>query len=194
MDGLLRSGPFEVNFAVSANGTLAYSAGATWRPPVHGGWTRGGAASPVDSTWIPDGNITTVALAPDGRSMAVSLGEGRAQDIWVKQLPSGPFSRITFGDTVHTRAASTEDSRSVPVHQRPGCRCRRADDPPCRRDRAPRAMLHASMMFAQVVQTADAKWLVLLRSFARARAPATSTRVRTGDSTLVPLLTSPRGK
>jgi serine/threonine-protein kinase len=190
MDGLLRSGPFEVNFAVSTNGTLAYSAGGNVAATSAWWVTRSGAAAPVDSTWTPDGNITTVALAPDGRSMAVSLVKGAAQDIWVKQLPSGPFSRITFGDTVHTRAAWTGDSRSVLYINDPGAGAgvpmiSRADG-----TGAPRAMLHAPMMFAHVIQTADAKWLVLRRSFAEPGA-GDLYAVRTGDSTLVPLLTSP---
>ena len=111
-----------------------------------------------------------------------------AQDIWVKQLPSGPFSRITFGDTVQ-HAADLDRGRPLgAVHQRSG-HGRRADDHPGRRDRGARDAARA-MLFGQVVQTADGKWLVLRRSFAEPGA-GDLYAVRTGDSTLVPLLTGP---
>ena len=191
MDGLLRSGPFEVNFAVSANGTLAYSSGGSAAATSAWWVSRTGAATPVDTTWKPDGNIGTVALAPDGRSVAVSLLRGAAQDIWVKQLPSGPFSRVTFGDTVHMRAAWAGDGRSVVYLNDLGSgsgqpMMTRADG-----TGSPRVLLRSSAMtFAQVLQTRDGQWLVLRRSFAESGA-GDLYAVRTGDTTLVPLLTSP---
>jgi Tol biopolymer transport system component len=189
MDGLLRSGPFEVNFAVSANGTLAYSSGGT-AAATSAWWVgRDGVAAPVDTTWKPDGNIGTVALAPDGRSLAVMLVRGVAADIWVKQLPSGPFSRVTFGDTVHMRAAWTGDGRSLVYINDLGSGAgvpmmTRADG-----TGAPQALLRSQFQFAQVVPTPDGKWLVLRRSFTEAGG-GDLYAVKTGDTTLVPLLTT----
>jgi Tol biopolymer transport system component len=189
MDGLLRSGPFEVNFAVSANGTLAYSSGGSAAATTAWWVGRDGAAAPMDTTWKPDGNVGTVALAPDGRSLAVTLIRGVTSDIWVKQLPSGPFSRVTFGDTVHMRAAWTGDGRSLVYINDLGSGAglpmmTRADG-----TGAPQGMLQSKFQFAQAVPTPDGKWLLLRRSFAETGG-GDLYAVKTGDTTLVPLLTT----
>jgi eukaryotic-like serine/threonine-protein kinase len=189
MDGMLRAGPFEVNFAVSANGTLAYSSGGSAAATTAWWVGRDGAAAPVDTTWKPDGNVGTVALAPDGRSLAVTLGRGATADIWVKQLPSGPFSRVTFGDTVHMRAAWTGDGRSLVYINDLGSGAglpmmTRADG-----TGAPQGVLRSQFQFAQAVPTADGKWLVLRRSFAEPGG-GDLYGLKTGDTTLVPLLTT----
>ena len=168
MDGLLRSGPFEVNFGVSANGTLAYSSGGSAAATTAWWVNRDGATAPVDTTWKPEGNVQTVALSPDGRSLAVTLQRGAAADIWVKQLPTGPFSRVTFGDTVHLRAAWTGDGRSLTYISDLGSGAgqpmvTRADG-----TGAPQVVVQSKLQFAQAVPTADGKWLVLRRSFAEA--------------------------
>ena len=189
MDGLLRAGPFEVNFGVSANGTLAYSSGGSAAATTAWWVGRDGAATPVDTTWKPDGNVGTVALSPDGRSLAVTVGRGATADVWVKQLPSGPFSRVTVGDTVHMRAAWTGDGRSLMYINDLGSG---AGEPMMTRadgTGAPQVMLRSDFQFAQAVPTADGKWLVLRRSFAEPGG-GDLYAVKTGDTTLVPLLTT----
>ncbi|HET9039475.1 MAG TPA: protein kinase, partial [Gemmatimonadales bacterium] len=189
MDGLLRTGPFEVNLAVSANGTLAYSSGGSAAATTAWWVGRDGAAAPVDTTWRPDGNIGTVALSPDGRSLAVMLVRGITADAWVKQLPAGPFSRVTFGDTIHLRPAWTGDGRSLVYINDLGAGAgqpvmTRADG-----TGAPHALLRSQFQFAQVAPTPDGKWLLLRRSFAEAGG-GDLYGLKTGDTTLVPLLTS----
>jgi serine/threonine-protein kinase len=189
MDGLLRTGPFEVNLAVSANGTLAYSSGGSAAATTAWWVGRDGAAAPVDTTWRPDGNIGTVALSPDGRSLAVMLVRGISADAWVKQLPAGPFSRVTFGDTIHLRPAWTGDGRSLVYINDLGAGAgqpvmTRADG-----TGAPHALLRSQFQFAQVVPTPDGKWLLLRRSFAEPGG-GDLYGLKTGDTTLVPLLTS----
>ena len=61
--------------------------------------SREGAESPVDPAWQPQGIIANFALSPDGRALAVDVVQNGVNAIWVKQLPAGPFSRLTFGDT-----------------------------------------------------------------------------------------------
>ncbi len=190
MDGLLHSGPFEVNFTVSASGTLAYTTGGELG--THSVWwvTRDGKASLVDSTWNAQGTINSVALSPDGRSLAVTLLRGSTQDVWVKQVPSGPFSRITFGDTAHFRATWTGDSRSLVYLRDHGSG---AGDPLITRadgTGTPQLMLHvAGTTFAQAFETRDGKWLILRRSIAEA-GNGDIYAVKMGDTTLVPLLTT----
>jgi serine/threonine-protein kinase len=190
MDGLLRTGPFEVNFAVSTNGTLAYTSGGS--AALNSAWwvARDGSATPMDSTWDPQGNVGTLALAPDGKMLAVTVARGAASDIWVKQLPTGPFSRITFGDTVHFRPTWTPDGKSLLYMNDEGSGAGQPSLSRADGTGTPRRLLHSKMQFAQVLQTRDGKWMVLRRSFAEPGA-GDLYAVRTGDTTLVPLLTSP---
>ncbi len=189
MDGMLRTGPFEVNFGVSANGTLVHTLGGT--AALNRAWwvTRAGVATPMDSTWDPQGNIGALALAPDGRSIAVTVGRGASSDIWVKQLPTGPFSRITFGDTVHFRPSWTADGRSLVYMNDMGSGAGMPSMSRADGTGAPRQLLHAAMQFAQALETRDGRWMVLRRSFAETGA-GDLYAVRTGDTTLVPLLTT----
>ena len=190
MDGLLRSGPFEVNFSVSENGTLAYTSGGT--AAVNSVWwvNRDGTAAQIDSTWDPQGNINTLALAPDGRSLAVAVLRSAAQDIWVKQLPVGPFSRITFGDTVHFRPTWAADGKSIIYLNDFGSGAGQPSMTRADGTGTPRQLLRSSFQFAQAFETRDGRWMVLRRSFSEA-GNGDLYAVRTGDTTLVPLLTSP---
>jgi dipeptidyl aminopeptidase/acylaminoacyl peptidase len=190
LDGMLRSGPFELNMAVSANGTLVYTSGGS--ATTNSAWwvNRDGTGLQADTSWHVQGTINSVALSPNARSLAVTVLRGAAQDIWVKQLPTGPFSRLTFGDTAHFRGAWSGDGRSVLYISDLGAG---AGDPVLRRadgTGAPEVMLHAKMTFGQVGQTRDGRWLVLRRSTAEAGG-GDLYAVKTGDTTLVPLVTSP---
>jgi serine/threonine-protein kinase len=57
---------------------------------------RDGAITPVDSTW--SGAFNGLALAPDGRRLAVGVGLGSSINIWLKNIDGGPFTRLTFGN------------------------------------------------------------------------------------------------
>ena len=190
MDGLLRSGPFEVNLAVSSTGTLAYTTGgSTGANTVY--WVgRDGRASPVDTTWNSQGTISSIALSPDGKSLAMTLIRGAAQDVWVKQLPTGPFSRITFGDTAHYRPSWTGDGRSVVYINDVGAGAGKPMMSRADGTGAPRVLLESALAFGQALQTNDGRWLVLRRSLGEPGA-GDIYAVKTGDTTLVPLLTTP---
>ncbi len=106
-------GGFSTNLALSDTGTLVYTTGsaARSRQPV---WvTREGVETPVDSTWQPQGGIAALSLSPDGRSLAVDVVQNGVSAIWIKQIPTGPFSRLTFGDTANLRPTWTADGRSL---------------------------------------------------------------------------------
>jgi eukaryotic-like serine/threonine-protein kinase len=190
LDGMLRSGPFELNMAVSDNGTLVYTSGGSAATNAVWWVNRDGSSTPVDTSWHVQGTISSVALSPDARSLAVTVLRGTAQDIWVKQIPTGPFSRVTFGDTAHFRGAWTGDGRSVVYISDQGAGAgqpsqRRADG-----TGTPQRLLQAAMSFGQAVPTRDGRWLVLRRSTAEQGA-GDLYAVKTGDTTLVPLVTTP---
>ena len=191
MDGLLPAGPYAMNIAVSATGTLVYAASAVSGANTAWWVNRDGSSAPVDSAWKPDGDIVSVALSPDGKSLAVGVQPGfTTQQVWVKQLPAGPFSRITFGDTAHFRPFWSSDGRSLvylknlvggaglPVMSR-------ADG-----TGSPSMLLHSSFTFAQALPTPDGRWLLLRRSLTEP-GKGDIYAVRTGDTTLVPLVTTP---
>jgi tRNA A-37 threonylcarbamoyl transferase component Bud32 len=190
MDGMLRTGPFEVNLAVSRTGTLVYASGGS-ADATRAFWvTREGIATPVDSTWDPQGTLFSLSLAPDGKALAVTLQRGVNQDIWVKQLPTGPFSRITFGDTARFRAGWSGDGRSLVYigdnGSGAGLPLRSRADGTGR----PEPLLRSSFGFGQAFESRDGRWLVLRRALNEPGA-GDIYAAKLGDTTLVPLLTSP---
>jgi len=186
----VRSGPFEVNLALSASGTLVYASGGS-SGLTRAYWVnREGTASPVDSAWDPQGTINSAALSQDGKTLAVGLLRGAAQDIWVKQLPAGPFSRITFGDSAHFRASWSADGRSLLYITDRGTGgglpyMTRADG-----TGPPRVLVSSPFNFVHVIESRDGRWLLLRRSI---NEPGNGDifGVKTGDTALVPLLTGP---
>jgi hypothetical protein len=186
----LRSGPFEVNLAVSTTGTLVYGSGGS-SGLTRAFWVgRDGAASPVDSTWDPQGTINSLRLSQDGKALAVGLLRGAAQDIWVKQLPAGPFSRVTFGDSAHFRPSWSADGHSLLYITDRGTGAglpyiTRADG-----TGPPRTLASSRYNFVHVLQSRDGRWLLLRRS---ANEPGSGDifGIKTGDTALVPLLTGP---
>ena len=189
----VRNGGFNIDLALAPNGTLAYTTGGTIGSRRAAWVSREGLVTPADSGWDPQGVIASQSLAPNGKAIAVSLLRDGRRDIWVKQLPSGPFSRITFSDTSSGRPAWSADGRDVLyIADRSGSGvgpvyARRADG-----TGSPRLIAHADVDIGQVVASRDARWL-LLRT-----APATGTPdvmgLKAGDTTLVPLVASAAGE
>jgi eukaryotic-like serine/threonine-protein kinase len=159
----VRNGGFNVDLTLARNGTLAYTTGGT-QVSRRAVWvSMEGGVTPVDPAWDPQGVIESAALSPDGKSIAIGLSREGRRDIWVKQLPDGPFSRITFGDTSSVRPAWSADGRDVyymtdragsgvgPVY------AHRADGTGAAR------LIRSSEKddYGQVAVSRDAKWLLL---------------------------------
>jgi serine/threonine-protein kinase len=98
-------------FAVSDNGTMLYMPGGGVGSQQPAWVDRSGQVAPVDSLWR--GNFTNVALSPDGTRLAVASPGVDGEQIWVKQLPAGPVSRVTFGGSTNTRPEWTPDGRRI---------------------------------------------------------------------------------
>jgi eukaryotic-like serine/threonine-protein kinase len=183
-------GGFSTNLALSASGTLVYTTGAAVqsRKPM---WvTREGVESAVDSTWEPPGAIQAFALSPDGKSLAVDLLQSGNHAVWIKQIPTGPFSRLTFGDTTNLRPTWSADGRSLVYLGNASTNggtpmMRRADG-----TGTTRTLVHSSFTFGQTSQTHDGKWVIARRSFFEA-GKGDIYGIRDGDSTLVPLVVGP---
>jgi eukaryotic-like serine/threonine-protein kinase len=185
----MRTGGFESNLATSAEGTLVYVSGGS-AGLERAFWVgRDGASAPVDSAWDPQGILNSVSLSPDGKALAVGLVRGAAEDIWVKQLPAGTFSRVTFGDSVHNRVSWAADGRSVLYlvgSQSSGVPAiTRADG-----TGTPRILYRGPMGFGQAVSSHDGRWL-LLRRVVSEEGNGDIYALQIGDSTLTPLLATP---
>jgi eukaryotic-like serine/threonine-protein kinase len=183
-------GGFSTNLALSASGTLVYTTGAAVRSRKPVWVTREGVESPVDSTWQPPGAIQAFALSPDGRALAVDLFQNGNNALWIKQLPSGPFSRLTFGDSSSLRPTWSADARSL-VYL--GSASTNGGTPMMRRadgTGATRMLVRSPFSYGHTFQTRDGKWVIARRSFFEP-GKGDIYGVREGDSTLVPLVTGP---
>ena len=115
-DSVMRGGrPFEL----SRSGTLVVRAdGGAGSDAFEMVWVdRGGRVTPVDTTW--KFNLSAYqanqgwALSPDGARLAIGLSTDAGDDIWVKQLPHGPLSRITFDSAPEFRPRWTRDGSAL---------------------------------------------------------------------------------
>ena len=91
------------DLAISASGSLAYVPGLA---SSTGGVaelvyvSRAGGVTPLDPpvSFNPSDN-RALSLSPDGTRLALDVIGAASPDIWIKQLPSGPLSRLTFDGT-----------------------------------------------------------------------------------------------
>ena len=124
LDGIQAPG-----FVVSGEGTALYLLG----PPEFAPgptpnaalvWVdRSGHVEPVDSSWqVNTGGTYTgadlpigwgLALSPEGRRIALTLLTDLGTDIWIKQLPRGPVSRLTLYPGEDRAPAWTPDGRAI---------------------------------------------------------------------------------
>jgi Tol biopolymer transport system component len=186
----LELNPFAAAVALSSNGTLIYQTASQSSSRELVWVSREGVPSPVDQTWKTDGTITAFSLSPNGRAIAVELQRGAKSDIWVKQLPSGPFSRITFGDTSFVRPSWTPDGNEVVYLADRGDgggipTLRRADGVG-----SAQRMLSSSIAFGQILKSPDGKWLIL-RRVATDPGNGDIYGMSGNDTTLVSLVNSP---
>jgi len=163
LDGV-RGTPFGADLALGPSGMLVYISGASLAAaaPAEAVWvSRQGEATPIEPGWafLPTSN-GGLSLSPDGRRLALSTQVGASQDIWIKELDRGPFTRLTF-DGRNARPEWTANGQSVMyVSARPGAAndlyTRRADG-----TGTETRLLHASRAIWEVVRTPDTTRLVI---------------------------------
>jgi len=110
--------PFgSADFAIAKTGTLVYVPGSA---SGNNGVaelvmvSRDGAVSPLkpSTTYNPASN-RSLSLSPDGTRVAFEALGTASPDIWVKRLPDGPTSRVTFEPLGAYRSRWTPDGQSV---------------------------------------------------------------------------------
>ncbi len=104
------------NLALSKSGDAMYETGTVSEGLHEFTWvTRSGEAISVDSGWSfrrGDANRGWT-LSPDGSRLALRALAEDNYDIWVKELPRGPLSRLTFHETQDKMPQWTPDGESV---------------------------------------------------------------------------------
>ena len=98
-------------FSISDNGTLAYMSGGGAGSAQVVWIDRTGKQTPLDSTWR--GQFADVALSPDNSQLAIAVLGGDGEQIWVKRLPGGPLSRLTFTTGGASRPVWAPNGRRV---------------------------------------------------------------------------------
>jgi serine/threonine-protein kinase len=123
---------------------------------------REGNVSPVDSTWTfarGDDNLSW-RISPDGSKVVLREMNDGVYDLWVKDLPDGPRSRLTFDDAGDYYPEWTPDGESVTyVSGSPtglNVNTRRADG-----TGEPIELLDTELSFAHAFWTPDEEWVVL---------------------------------
>jgi serine/threonine-protein kinase len=191
--------------AVSSTGSLLYATGRgiTTAEPL---WVdRSGAITPVDSAWR---NVfaNSFALSPDGSRLALHLrvaspgSTNRAEDIWVKRMPTGPTSRLTTEGEQNRRPSWSHDGRDVLFLSS------RSGPPALYRQRAdgsaPAQRIAATAGgLAEGFESPDGRWVILRTEYGSpgdgdilamqigrdsAPAPLIATRFREGSPTISP--------
>ena len=106
---------------ISSSGTLIVQTGEPGAGPPDNLtllWVdRAGARTPVDSSWQfrlaqDEGNYGW-SLSPDGRRVVINITTSSGDDVWTKELPDGPVSRLTFDASSEFRPRFSPDGRMV---------------------------------------------------------------------------------
>ena len=113
-----------VAFSVSEDGSLVYRAGESLGVREFVWVTRSGQASPVSPgetlTWVDQAQHNGLRLSPDGLRVAFTNRTEGNVDIWIKVLPDGPMSRLTFDGAEEQLPAWTPDGREITFGSRRG--------------------------------------------------------------------------
>jgi serine/threonine-protein kinase len=116
LDGIQAPG-----FLLAPDGTALYvlgppTLGAGGEPNAEAVWVdRTGRVEQVDPKWRfnTGGGNWGFSLSPDGRRIAMRIGTALGQNVWIKQLPAGPVSRLTFHDGEDRAPYWTPDGRAI---------------------------------------------------------------------------------
>ena len=128
------AGGVSPRFSASDEGTLVVQSGEKRSGEYRALWVdRSGQETPVDTAWsfrpIVFGFNVGWSLSPDGTSLAIGLAGSQLapSDIWLKQLPAGPLTRLTFDSVPSHRPRWTPDGRAITYVSGGALRQRRAD-------------------------------------------------------------------
>jgi eukaryotic-like serine/threonine-protein kinase len=120
LDSVMVVGDLYPLLGIAPSGTLVMRQGAAFSllQRYQMVWVdRQGRETPIDTTWtvrfVSFGGNAGWALSPDGRQLAIGLATDAGDDIWVKQLPRGPVSRVSYDSASEYRPRWMPDGRRV---------------------------------------------------------------------------------
>jgi serine/threonine-protein kinase len=116
VDGIWVSPGGDPFVALSPEGSLVYWAGGLALEDFQLVWVnRSGQSTLVDPDWIfqPGIDNRSWAVSPDGRRLALKVLTDLGNDIWIKELPDGPLSRLTFDEAEDRFPRWSPDGRSI---------------------------------------------------------------------------------
>ena len=100
------------DLAVAEDGTVAYLTGKRADDPSEVVWVGlDGQVELIDPAWV--GSFSTLAVSPDGNRLAVSVLASGDEQLWIKELPRGPMTKLTFEGSLNWRPAWLPDGRTV---------------------------------------------------------------------------------
>jgi serine/threonine-protein kinase len=173
------------------DGTLLYQVGSAGQAAEEVVWvTRAGLAAPIDSDW--HGAINSLAVAPDGRRLAVGAGStAGGLNIWIKQLDRGPLTRLTFSGGDRRPAWSADGRMLAFMRDSAGAGGGVLVVKPADGSGPDRQVGRLDRLLQEVVWSRDGRWLIVRTDNGAAGAgDIVGIRV-SGDATPVPLAASP---
>ncbi len=181
-----------VDFETTDNGGLYYVTGTSGVASQLEWVDRDGRTTPVDSAWRGSGEILGLALSPDGKRAAIELSRSDASggDIWIKQLPAGPLTRLTLDPVSEPLPSWSGDGRDVVfmsgrVHP-DAVFATRADG-----TGAARMLARTKRAITEAFESPDGRWLVARTAQAESGAGDILAMEIGRDSVLKPIIATP---
>jgi eukaryotic-like serine/threonine-protein kinase len=201
LDSVMVVGDLYPMLGIAPSGTLVMRQGAAFSllQRYQMVWVdRQGLETPVDTTWIVRfvsfGGNAGWALSPDGTRLAIGLATDAGDDIWVKQLPRGPVSRVSYDSASEYRPRWMPDGRRLMFgSNRPGEGGGGLYARPANGTGADSLILRADGGVYEGVWSPDGQWLVYRTGGTIAQAGGRDiVGIRPGvDSAPVPLIATP---
>jgi serine/threonine-protein kinase len=147
---------------------------------------RRGAVTPIDTSWYAEFN--SHALSPNGGQLAVGVGAGSALNIWIKQLDTGPSTRLTFGNRDRRPAWSADGTMVAFIRDSANTSAVYAR--PADGSGPDRLLARIDRMVQEVTWAPDGRWVVVRTDNTVAGAgDLVGVRID-GDSAIVPMVAS----
>jgi serine/threonine-protein kinase len=101
----------DAEFEASQTGTLVYRSGGTRGGLVTVHWLE--SDGKTQALLPKPGDYARPRLSPDGRWLAMEVGDGLTQDIWVYDVERGAMNRITFDHKANQVPIWSSDGRHI---------------------------------------------------------------------------------